>query len=288
MSQFASVDGEFVANLDRALQLDDALAEQVLVGFVRNQVVKVGFERAVIALSGGIDSALSAIITAKALGTANVTAVMMPYRQSNPDSLGHAQLLASQLGIAAEVCDITPMVEPYFSANPDMGNLRRGNVMARTRMSVVYDVSAHVNALVIGTSNKTELLLGYGTLHGDMASAVNPLGDLFKTQVFELAEALGTPAAITSKPPSADLWEGQTDEDELGLSYRDIDRLLTLLVDRRYLPAEAIAAGLDPSFVDQIVSKIRANQFKRRPPVIAKLSDRTIEREFRYPRDWGV
>ncbi len=288
MNPFARAGPGFVAELDRTLQLDVDLAEQMLVGFVRNQVGKVGFERAVIALSGGIDSALSAMLAARALGPKNVTAVMMPYRKSNPDSRDHAELLVAQLGIKAQLREITPLVDPYFAGESGIGNLRRGNVMARARMMIIYDMSARCNGLVIGTSNKTELLLGYGTLHGDMASAVNPLGDLYKTQVFALAEALGAPPPILAKPPSADLWEGQTDEEELGLSYRDVDRLLVLLIDRRFSAQEAVSEGVDGDFVAQIMDKIQINQFKRRPPVIAKLSDRTIEREFRYPRDWGV
>ena len=288
MNPFARARPELIEELDRWLTLDHELAAQMLIGFVRNQVGKVGFERAVIALSGGIDSALSAVLTARALGPQNVTAVMMPYRRSNPDSLGHAELLAEELGIDSRVIEITDLVEPYFERNPSMSDLRRGNVMARTRMTLVYDMSARNRALVIGTSNKTELLLGYGTLHGDMASAVNPLGDIYKTQVFMLAAAVGVPDPILRKPPSADLWEGQTDEEELGLTYRDVDRLLVLLVDRRFNLQEAAAAGVDRDYISQILGKVRTNQFKRRPPVIAKLSDRTIEREFRYPRDWGV
>ena len=288
MNPFQRARPELVAELDRWLTLDHELAAQMLIGFVRNQIGKVGFGRAVIALSGGIDSALSAVVAARALGPQNVTAVMMPYRQSNPNSLAHAQLLAERLGINSRVIEITSLVEPYFAQNREMDNLRRGNVMARTRMTLVYDMSARHDALVIGTSNKTELLLGYGTLHGDMASAVNPLGDIYKTQVFALAEALDVPPPILCKPPSADLWEGQTDEEELGLTYRDVDRLLVLLVDRRFNPDEAAAAGVDGDYIGQILGKVRVNQFKRRPPVIAKLSDRTIEREFRYPRDWGV
>ena len=288
MNPFGRARPALIEELDRWLTLDHDLATQMLIGFVRNQVGKVGFERAVIALSGGIDSALSAVLAARALEPENVTAVMMPYRSSSPDSLGHARLLADELGINSRVIEITDLVEPYFSHNPSMSNLRRGNVMARTRMTLVYDMSARNDALVVGTSNKTELLLGYGTLHGDMASAVNPLGDLYKTQVFMLAAAVGVPDPILQKPPSADLWEGQTDEQELGLSYRDVDRLLVMLVDRRFNLSEAAAAGVDREYVSQILGKVRNNQFKRRPPVIAKLSDRTIEREFRYPRDWGV
>jgi NAD+ synthase len=164
---------------------------------------------------------------------------------------------------------------------------RRGNKMARERMTILYDHSARWNALVIGTSNKTELLLGYGTLYGDMASAINPLGDLYKTQVWALAEAIGVPSVIVAKEPSADLWVGQTDEGELGFSYREVDRLLYLMVDQRYTKPELLAAGFPERFVDDVAQRIMNSQFKRRLPVIAKVSQRTIDRDFRYSRDWG-
>jgi len=179
------------------------------------------------------------------------------------------------------------MVEPYFAAHPDLTPKRRGNIMARMRMIVIYDHSEAFQGLVLGTSNKTELLLGYGTLWGDMASAINPIGDLYKTQVRQLARALGVPRPILEKAPSADLWVGQSDEGELGFTYEAVDRLLYLLVDERYPPEELEREGIDPAFVRRVQRLVQGSQFKRRLPLIAKVSQRTIDRDFRYPRDWG-
>ena len=287
MNPFENSTEELVRHIDSHLRLDVDLATTVLTGFVANEVEKVGFSRSVVALLGGIDSALSLAISARALGPSNVLAVMMPYRTSNPASQGDAEELIAELGVHSKVIDITPIADPYLERY-DLGNVRRGNVMARVRMTVLYDQSEEFHGLVIGTSNKTELLLGYGTIHGDIASAINPLGDLFKTQVRQIAHTLDLPRAIIEKVPSADLWEGQQDEEELGFTYDDLDRLLYLLIDERWLPTEIIGAGIDPAFVDKILLRVRRNQFKRRPSVIAKISERTIEREFRYPRDWGI
>jgi NAD+ synthase len=184
--------------------------------------------------------------------------------------------------------DISPQVDAYFERFPDADRGRRGNKMARERMTILYDRSWAEHALVIGTSNKTELLLGYGTLFGDMASALNPLGDLYKTQVFALARAMDIPAAVIDKQPSADLWEGQSDEEELGFGYATVDALLYHLVDERRTRAELRALGYDDAFVEDIARRVRVSQYKRRPPIIAKLSARTIDRDFRYPRDWGT
>ncbi|MEM4724612.1 MAG: NAD(+) synthase, partial [Candidatus Hadarchaeum sp.] len=188
----------------------------------------------------------------------------------------------------SKTVDITPMVDPYLALDPQMSDIRRGNVMARMRMIILYDHSVIWNGLPIGTSNKTELLLGYGTIFGDIASAINPLGDLYKTQVRQMARAVGVPEAIIQKPPSADLWIGQTDEGELGFTYAEVDKLLYLLVDERYTRDEVIAAGFDPSFVDTVIRKMRASQFKRMPPIIAKVSRRDVGHDFLYPRDWGT
>ena len=259
----------------------------ILVAFIRNEVEKVGLYRVVVGLSGGVDSGLSAMLAAEALGPDNVLALVMPYKTSNPESRAHAELVITKSAIQSQVIDITPQIDAYFERYPDADSRRRGNKMARERMTILYDHSARWNALVLGTSNKTELLLGYGTLHGDMASAVNPLGDVYKTQVWALAEAVGVPPAIVQKQPSADLWEGQTDEGELGFSYREVDRLLYLMVDQRYTRPELIAAGFSERFVDEVNLRIMNSQFKRRLPVIAKVSHRTIDRDFRYARDWG-
>ena len=270
------------------LQLDTALAEQVLVRFIADAISKFGFTRAVVATSGGIDSALTLGLAARALGPENVLALMLPYRTSNPASRRDAETLVQALGVASQAIDISEAVDGYLDElDGPTTPVRRGNVMARTRMIATYDQSEAFDALVVGTSNKTELLLGYGTLHGDMASAANPIGDLYKTQVRQLAAALNLPAAILGKPPSADLWQGQSDEDELGFSYAAADEVLYLLIDEWYTADEIAAGGYDAAFVEEIRQRIQRTQFKRRPPVIAKLSDRTIDRDFRYPRDWG-
>ena len=270
------------------LRLDAALAEQILVRFITDAISKFGFTRAVVATSGGIDSALTCALAARALGPDNVLALMLPYRTSNPASRGDAETLAQALGVETQVIDVSQAVDGYLEElDGPTTPVRRGNVMARTRMIATYDQSEAFDALVVGTSNKTELLLGYGTLHGDMASAVNPIGDLYKTQVRQLAAALDLPTSILEKPPSADLWQGQSDEDELGFTYEIADEVLYLLVDEWHTADEIVAGGYDAGLVAEIRRRVRQTQFKRRPPVIAKLSDRTIDRDFRYPRDWG-
>jgi NAD+ synthase len=264
-----------------------ALLRRILVSFLRDEVRKVGFERVVLGLSGGVDSSLAAYLAAEALGPANVLGIRMPYKTSSRDSLDDAATVVAALGIPSLTIDISAQIDAYFESDPGADRRRRGNKMARERMTILYDHSARWQALVLGTSNKTELLLGYGTLHGDMASAVNPLGDLYKTQVWALAEAVGVPDVIVRKNPSADLFHGQTDEDDLGFSYREVDRLLYLMVDERYSDAELLAAGFDPVFVKRVTELVRGSQYKRRLPVIAKVSQRTIDRDFRYARDWG-
>jgi len=270
------------------LQIDTRLVHKILVEFLRQEIGKVGMQRAVVNLSGGIDSALSCYLAVEALGAQNVLAIRLPYRTSSPDSLTDAQLVIDALGMPGATIDITPMVEPLFERFPDMNQNRRGNVMARARMIVLYDQSAVWNGLPVGTSNKTELLLGYGTVFGDMASAVNPLGDLYKTQIRQLAAAVGMPQPILDKPPSADLWVGQTDEGEMGVTYEEVDRLLYLLVDERYSLDEAVEAGFAREYVERVWKMVRVNSFKRRLPLIAKVSTRTIGVDFRYLRDWGV
>jgi NAD+ synthase len=211
----------------------------------------------------------------------------MPYKSSNPQSETHARLVAQACGVNFSVLPITPMVDAYFESFPEAENMRRGNKMARERMTILFDHSALLSALVLGTSNKTELLLGYGTLYGDMASALNPIGDLYKTHVWQLSEAMGVPSEVIEKQPSADLWAGQTDEEELGFSYRQVDELLYRMVDLRMSREELLVAGFEEEFIDTIYGKIQNSHFKRRLPVIAKVSNRTIDRDFRYSRDWG-
>ncbi|MGH9867162.1 MAG: NAD+ synthase, partial [Candidatus Polarisedimenticolia bacterium] len=264
------------------------LIEEVLAGFIADETRRAGRSRVVVGLSGGIDSAVAAALARRALGAAGVIGVMMPYRLSDPTSVTHARDLARRLRFRTETFDISPMVDAWFASDSAASRVRKGNKMARERMSILYDRSVVHDALVLGTSNKTELLLGYGTVFGDMASALNPLGDLYKTQVRQLAAQLKIPPVIRRKPPSADLWAGQTDEKDLGITYDLVDRLLYLLVDERATREDAVRAGWPARQVDRVLARVRASQHKRRPPLIAKISSRTVGVDFRYPRDWGT
>jgi NAD+ synthase len=268
----------------RAFNTD--LLERVLVAFLRDEVRKSGQERAVLGLSGGVDSSLVAFLAARALGASHVTGFILPYRTSSPDSVADAELVAQATGIRTERIDITPMIDAYFEGRADASQRRRGNKMSRERMSILYDHSAAIGALVLGTSNKTELFLGYGTIHGDLASAVNPIGDLYKTQVWALSRAVGVPERIVAKHPSADLWAGQTDEAELGFTYADVDELLHFMIERRCRHDELVALGFDARFVERVADLVVRSQYKRRMPLIAKVSGRSIGHDFRYPRDW--
>ncbi|GAB4335052.1 MAG: NAD+ synthase [Candidatus Abyssubacteria bacterium] len=270
------------------IEINPELVTEILTRFIREEVRKVGIERVVIGISGGVDSSTSAFLAARALGKENVWGISMPYKMSSPDSIEDARAVVEKTGINSETVDITPMVDSYFEKVSNADMRRRGNVMARQRMIVLYDKSAEHEALVLGTSNKTEFLLGYTTLWGDMACALSPLGDLYKTQICQLAEYLGVPEQIITKPPSADLWVGQTDEGELGFTYRQVDQLLYYMVDKRYAVLELVESGYEEEFVRRVFRLIQRSQFKRRMPAIAKLSHRTVDRDFRYPRDWGV
>jgi NAD+ synthase len=241
-----------------------------------------------VGLSGGVDSAVAAALATEALGRAGVIAVLMPHKVSQPASLEDALALVKRLRVKHEIVDISPMVEPYVARFREADRVRRGNLMARQRMAVLFDRSAEHDALVLGTGNKTELLLGYCTLFGDMAFALNPLGDLYKTQVRQLASHLEIPPSIRRKVPSADLWEGQSDEAEIGATYDVVDRILYLLYDERWKVSEVVQAGFKRSLVDRLRRMVAASQFKRRPPLIAKISMRTVGMDFRYPRDWGT
>jgi NAD+ synthase len=279
---------ETASKLDLAERLNPRIVEHVLVAFLQDETRNAGFERAVLGLSGGVDSAVCAALAVRALGPENVLGVMLPHRLSSPQSLADAEQVAAALKMKTEVVDISPMVDPFLESRKVTDRVRAGNVMARQRMIVLYDLSQRDRALVFGTSNKTELLLGYGTLFGDMACAINPLGDLYKTQVWQLARALELPPPVIEKKPSADLWAGQTDEGEMGFSYAEVDRLLYLMVDERRNDQELRAAGFAEPFVQQVKGMVRRNQFKRRPPLIAKVSHRTVNVDFRYARDWGI
>lgn len=270
------------------LVINTDVARMILTGFIKSEVTRMGFTRAIVNLSGGLDSALSCALAAEALGPENVFALRLPYRNSSPDSLAHAQLVIDQFRVQSETIDITGTVDPLIDSDPDMSDKRKGNIMARARMIALYDRSEVFRALPIGTSNKTEILLGYTTMWGDMASAINPIGDLYKTQVRQLSRALQIPSVIIDKPPSADLWAGQTDEGELGFTYEEVDKLLFLLVDQRYSAQECVEEGFDEKFVDSVLTRVRRNQFKRMMPPIAKVSNRTIGYDFLYLRDWGT
>ncbi len=271
-----------------ALSLNTALTKKILTDFIRDESHNAGFSKAVVGLSGGVDSAVSAFLATEALGKENVLAVMMPYKTSSPESMADAESVVKALGIRSEIADITAAADAVIEQQHVHDNVRKGNVMARLRMILLYDYSIREKALVIGTSNKTETLLGYGTLHGDMACALNPLGDLYKTQVWELAESLGVPEKIIKKKPTADLWAGQTDEGELGFSYKNVDRLLFFMIDERRTDDELVRLGFTKDFISQVRKRIQRNQFKRRSPLVAKVSYRTVNVDFRYVRDWGI
>jgi NAD+ synthase len=270
------------------LRINPELVTQILCRFIRNEIRRAGFGHGVVGLSGGIDSSTVAYLAARALGPENVLAVTMPYKTSSESSRRDAKLVIEQLGLRWIDVPITGQIDAYFARFADASQMRLANKCARERMTVLYDQSAAFEALVLGTSNKSELLLGYTTQFGDMASAINPVGDLYKTQLRQLAVYLGVPELIRDKAPSGDLWVGQTDEGELGFSYADVDRMLVLMVDRRWRRAELIRAGFDPELVDRVARTIRRSHYKRRMPVIAKLSHRTMDRDFRYARDWGT
>ena len=271
------------------LRIEEQIVRGMLSGFLRDEAAKSGYTRAILNVSGGIDSAVVAYLAAEAFGPSSVTALLLPYRLSEGHSLADARAVVRALGVRSEERDITPQIDAYFAPEGGVEKvepIRAGNKIARERMSILYDRSRVHGAIPLGTSNKTELLLGYGTIFGDMASALNPVGDLYKTQLRELAAFLGVPESIRKKPPTADLWVGQTDESELGATYAELDLVLYHMVDRRLHPRELLSAGFDPRLVEVVRERVRRNHFKRVPPLIAKLSLRTIGHDFLYPRDW--
>ena len=263
------------------LSINTDLTRQIMTGFIQSEITRAGFSCAVVGLSGGVDSSLSCALAAEALGARNVLAVRMPYKTSAADSLEHAQMLIDMLGVQSVDIPITGMADALIEQDKGMSSIRKGNIMARARMIVLYDQSAVFRGLVVGTGNKTEILLGYTTLYGDSACGLNPIGDLYKTQVRQLARAMKIPVVIIDKAPTADLWPGQTDEGELGFTYEEVDKLLFLLVDQRYTQQECVKAGFGEKFVHAVVGMIRCNQFKQLLPPIAKLSNRN--RRVRLP-----
>ena len=274
------------SNILHRLNINTELATRILTGFIRDSITKAGMSKAVIGLSGGIDSAVSAYLSAKALGSDNVLVVRMPYKTSSEGSLTDAEAIIEDLNLPNLTVPITDMADPLINQFPDMSNLRKGNIMARMRMITLYDQSMAWGGLVMGTSNKTEFLLGYSTIYGDSGVALHPIADLYKYQIRQMARHLGVPRSIIDKPPSADLWVGQTDEDELGFTYDDADQVLFLLVDERYTVDEVAEEGFDRAFVVKIWERVKANHYKRTMPNIAKLSKRTIGHDFLYLRDY--
>jgi NAD+ synthase len=269
------------------LYMDPFVTTGVLIEFLRDQFRKKGFHDAVLGLSGGVDSAFGAAILAEALGPKHVIGLIMPSGESSKDSVTDAKEVARALGIRHALRHIGPVIEAFFAAQTGVDRMRIGNAAARTRMMTLFDYSKANHALVLGTSNKTELLLGYGTWFGDLACAINPIGDLYKTQVWQLSEFLGVPDRVITKAPTADLWAGQTDEGELGFTYEDVDQLLHMMVDREYSHDALVEAGFDRPFVEDVYRRIIGSQYKRSLPTIPKVSHKTIGIDFHLSRDWG-
>ena len=270
------------------LNLNWELAVGMLIRFIESEVKKTGFTKVAAGLSGGVDSALSTALAIKALGAENVTAVKMPYKSSSAESRADAEKFAKKFDIALREVDITKPVDSFIESLPGMDAVRKGNVMARARMTTIFDIAAENSALVLGTGNKTEILLGYTTWYGDSACSINPIGDLYKTQVWAMADYIGIPASIINKAPSADLWAGQTDEGELGITYEAADKILYRLVDKRMSIDEVIAEGFNETTVNKVYTRMHKMNFKRSMPPIAKLSPRTVGKDFNYARDLDV
>lgn len=269
------------------LLIDTSIARQIISEFLRGHLRQTGFERLVLALSGGLDSALVAYLAVDAIGPDNLLCVLMPYRTSSVASQADAEEVVRRLGCESKLVDITPIVDGYLEGSIDGEDVsagRRGNFAARTRMAVVYDRSVPWEGLVVGTGNKTEALLGYTTIFGDNAAALMPIGDLYKSQVRQLAADMGVPDQILHKPPTADLWPDQTDEGELGMTYADMDRLLYWMIDRRRSREQLLAKGFEAAAIERVQRMVAASEYKRQMPPVAKLTTRTPGVDYLYPR----
>jgi len=269
------------------LEFDEAIIEKHIINFIQDAVYKNKFEKGIIGVSGGIDSAVVLTLTQRALGSKNTHALLMPYKLSSRESIQHGQLICDQLQVQYEIIDISKQIDAYFEIQPTQDQLLIGNKCARERMSVLFDHSMRKNALVVGAANKSELLIGYSTLYGDNAAAFFPIGDLYKTQVFSLARYLSLPQEIINKKPSADLWKNQTDEEEIGISYRKLDEILYSLFDLRKRESEINEKAFSKETITRIKNLVMNSQFKRTMPPIAKIHPRTIGIDFRYMRDWN-
>ena len=254
------------------LKINSKKVEQKLIRFIRNQTKNAGFSRVVAGLSGGLDSSLVVYLCSQALGKNNVFAIVLPYKTTPSVSINYAKLIARRYQVKTRFIDISEQIDAYFKNFSDADKIRRGNKMARERMSILYDQSKDFNAVVAGTSNKTEILLGYGTIYGDIACAFNPLGALYKTQLRQLAKDVGIPAQIIRETPTAGLWPGQTDEAELGVTYAKVDRLLYYLVDKKFSDKKLIRLGFKKSLLEKVKKRIVANAFKRRLAPFAKIT----------------
>jgi NAD+ synthase (glutamine-hydrolysing) len=268
-----------------ALAIDAAMTEEWLTGFLREELTRRGFGKTVIGISGGVDSAVTAFLAVRAIGRDNVIGVRLPYRTSSPESLDHAQLVIDALGIESRTLDISPAVDGYLTMEPEADASRRGNIMARTRMIALFDLSARYRALPLGTGNKTERLFGYFTWHADDSPPINPIGDLYKTQVWQLAHHLGVPAVIVNKPATADLIEGQTDEGDLGISYARADNILNGMLHG--FSFEALRSrGFLPDELTLVSRRLNSTHWKRRPPATALLSHTGIGDSYLRPVDY--
>jgi NAD+ synthase len=270
------------------MKINTVFVEKLITRFIEEEFEKLNFKKGILGLSGGLDSSVCAYLAAMALGPKNVIGLILPYNETLSKDVKDAESIALRLNIGFRVIDISPMVDAYYVNHPTESRILKGNKMARERMSILYDISARETALILGTSNKTELLLGYGTIHGDMASAINPMGDLYKTQIRQLARYLKIPEKILKKKPTAGLWSGQTDEGELGLTYAKIDRILYQLIDLKKSKKEVVSSGFSKQDVEKIVKLIKSSEFKRKMPPIPKISDRTVGHDFLYPFDRDV